>query len=84
MVPAEYGYAGIIVALISLLTKLWLDSGKRTDSIVEAFKENAVASTKLSLSIDANTKITEETKVAAYEHNKSITVLISKVIGRRK
>lgn len=79
-----YSYGGIIIALIALLTKLWLDQNKRTDQMIEAFKENAATSTKLSTAIEANTQLTKETKEAAFEHNKNITVLIAKVVAQRK
>lgn len=84
MVSDTVGYGAIILALISLLTKVWMDSAKSVDRMLSAFEENAKASTKLSTAIDSNTRVTEETKIAAYEHNKNITVLISKVVGRRK
>lgn len=84
MAPQEVGYAGIIIALLSLLTKVWLDSTARTDKMIEAFKEHAIASTKLAGSIDTNTIVTKETKDASIEQNKNITVLISKVIALKR
>lgn len=68
-----YGYGAIIIALIGLLTKIWMDSSRNTDRMTEAIKENAIALTELRDAVRNNTTATDKST----DH---ITKLILKVI----
>lgn len=73
---------GIVLALIGLITKIWLDSSKNTRKIIEVAEKNAVVNTKLNNSVVANTNMTKETKKALFQSHKDIALLISKALGK--
>jgi len=79
-----YGIGAIALALIALVGKIWGDFAKISSRMADVLEQNGVAASRLSLSIEANTRMTEETKEAAAEHNANITKLISKVVSSRR
>lgn len=56
----ETGMGAIILALIGLITKIWMDSSQHTRRITDVVEKNAIAMTSLNQSIKANTRVTEK------------------------
>lgn len=56
------GAVGISVALIALISKIWMDSSRHSDKITDVVERNATAMESLKGAIKENTQITKETK----------------------
>lgn len=56
------GAVGISVALIALISKIWMDSSRHSEKITDVVEKNATAMESLKGAIKENTEITKETK----------------------
>ena len=56
------GAVGISIALIALISKIWMDSSKHSEKITDVVERNATAMESLKGAIKENTEITKETK----------------------
>ena len=72
-----YGYGAIIIALIGLLTKVWLDSSKNTERVSDVIEKNAVALTELKAAVQTNTTATDK-------NTDHLTKLVLKIIKNHK
>lgn len=68
-----FGIGAIALALISLIAKIWFDSSKQTEKIIDVVGQNATAMTGLKDSVEENTKLTNEVKTIIHRniHGKS-------------
>lgn len=55
-----YGIGAICIALIGLVWKIWADSTKRADMMLEVIKQNALSHQELNQSIKQNTEVTKQ------------------------
>lgn len=84
--PAETGQGAIILSLIALITKIWMDSSRQTRTIIQVVEENSKSITKLNESLTQNTMITKEAGEmtrANTEVNKHLAQRIEDVLVRR-
>lgn len=56
------GAVGISIALIALISKIWMDSSRHSEKITDVVEKNATAMESLKGAIKENTGITRETK----------------------
>lgn len=56
------GAVGISISLIALVSKIWLDTTKHTNRVIDVVEKNATAIASLKGAIRENTQITRETK----------------------
>lgn len=56
------GAVGISIALIALISKIWMDSSRHSVKITDVVERNATAMESLKGAIKENTQITKETK----------------------
>lgn len=61
-VLVQGGAVGISIALIALISKIWMDSSKHSEKITDVVEKNATAMESLRGAIKENTQITKETK----------------------
>lgn len=76
---AETGMGAIILALIGLITKIWMDSSQHTRRITDVVEKNAIAMTNLNQSIKANTRVTEKSA----DVSKNLSERIENVLNSR-
>ena len=70
----NYGIGAVAIALIVLVFKIWTDSTKRTDQVIEVLRQVAItqekqsmATQQLSTNIVTNTEVTKQSAVIAKE-----------------
>lgn len=74
---------GLALALIGVLVKIWTESTKQTDKIIDVVKQNAVAMSSLENVVKENTRVTMATGRSTKEltaANKSLADKISHVV----
>lgn len=83
---SEVTIGGITLALITLMTKVWLDSTRQTERIIDVVKQNAVAMTSLENAVKVNTEVTQAVRKSTESLtvvNKSLSDKIGNVIRHR-
>lgn len=83
---SEVTIGGITLALITLMTKVWLDSTRQTEWIIDVVKQNAIAMTSLENAVKVNTEVTQavgKSTESLTVVNKSLSDKIGNVIRHR-
>jgi len=62
-----YGIGAIAIALIGLVFKIWIDSTKRTDKVLDVMEKVAISQERLATNIQANTEATKQSAQTAKE-----------------
>ena len=63
----NYGIGAIAIALIVLVFKIWIDSTRRTDQVIEVLKQVAISQEKLSTNVQINTDVTKQAAIITKE-----------------
>ena len=79
MISETVGIGAIAVALIGLLTKVWLDSSKNVVKIIDVVEKNANAMTRLTDAVKDNTAVNKDTRKIINDYHSNTALLIRKL-----
>lgn len=77
---SAYGIGAVALALVGLVWKIWHDSTKQTDRIIDVLEKNALAQESLSRNVKENTEMSKEQSESLRQHTETMMQIMLKVV----